>query len=170
VTLPRAHPLSSHSQLQRRWLEEVDRFEYFSESDDVVASAQLAAELEHFEVLADADDRFVDSWVEWNEYVWEQQIWLPLEQSCWETVLLSVDQRMMRLQSCPESLLRPYRWFLELCPAHVKHYLAMEVYLRVRVDRSLRTGSPEWYPAAALADPEPPAFFRPLVLSVRRYS
>ena len=95
---------------------------------------------------------------------------LPLEQSCHEGMLLPTGQRAVRLRSCPESLLRPLRWFFEECPRHIKAHLALYNYVLVRLDRARRTGNPEWRPETALPAPEEPVFFRPPKLTVRNYA
>ena len=94
---------------------------------------------------------------------------LPLEQSCYEGVLLPTGQRAIRLKTCPEMLLTPLRWFFECCPRHVRSRISLDFYLLVRVDRARRTGNPEWRPNTAIPAPEERAFFRPPVLTYRKY-
>lgn len=147
------------------------RFEYNGDDIRTVDEcAQLADELWHHAVMADEDPDFIDELVEWTDFVWEHGLMLPLEQSCHEGVLLPTDQRAVRLQSCPESLLRPLRWFFEECPRHVKSNIARDFYLLVRMERARRTGSPEWRPATAQPAEEERAFFRPAVLTFRNYA
>jgi hypothetical protein len=152
------------------WLQEAERYDYTDGDDETVACAELADELAWHEELADEDDEYFQELVEWTEYVYQHELMLPLEQACHEGVLLSIDQRAIRLESCPEILLRPLRWFFELCPEHVKSRIALDFYLLIRMDRARRTGSPEWRPKTAQADPEPHAYFTPPLLKFRNYA
>lgn len=150
MTLPRSHPDSEHWIAQRRWIDETFAFEEWARTDDAAASAELADELEAYRVLANADARFDDALAEWFEFACDHCIWLVIEQSCWHGVMLPADQMALRLANCPDELMNPFRWFIELCPAHVRHFIALEMHVRVRLDRALRTGSPEWRGTAAM--------------------
>jgi hypothetical protein len=110
------------------------------------------------------------NWLEWDIFVFQKDIRLPLEQSCHQGVLLPSGQRAIRLRSCPDEMLNPLRWFFELCPRHVRVYIALYNWVLVRVDRARRTGNPDWRPETALPAPEERAFFRPPVLTVRNYA
>lgn len=122
------------------------------------------------EELAETHEDYHDELSEWTAYVFEHELWLPLEQSCYEGVLLPTDQRAIRLESCPESMLKPLRWLFELCPVHVKSRIALNFYLLVRIDRARRTGHPDWRPKTALAQPELHAFFNAPKLRFRNYA
>ena len=116
--------------------------------------AELADELWHHKVAAKEDPNYFQELLEWTEYVYEHQLMLPLEQSCYEGVFLPTGQRAIRLETCPEVLLDKLRWFFELCPSHVKSRIALDFYLLVRIDRARRTGSPEWKPQTARSVPK----------------
>lgn len=152
------------------WWAEVDRAEFGEEDFRIAELAELAEELDLFRVQAESDPKFGESLYEWDCYMIEHCLWLALEQSCNEGVLLPMDQRALRLKTCPEDMLKPLRWFFELCPAHVKHHLALMYYVVVRIDRARRTGEPQWRPKEALLKEEESAFFRPPVLTVRKYT
>ena len=128
---------------------------------EVIECAELADELWHHRVMTDEDPNFEDQLNEWHDYIYERDILLPLEQSCYEGVLLPTGQRAIRLESCPELMLSQLRWFFELCPSHVKSHLTLRVHVLVRLDRARRTGNPDWRPKTALATPEESYFFAP---------
>lgn len=157
-------PQAMHGHL---WLAEADRFEHNYDDWDVALCAELAPELWHHRIAAQEDPAFDDELFEWDGYVMEREIRLPLEQSCHEGALLPTGQRAVRLQTCPETQLRPLRWFFEECPRHVRAHLALYNWVLVRLDRARRTGSPEWRPETALPAPEEHAFFRPPVVKFR---
>ena len=143
------------------WLDEAARFECDGDDLATVECAELADESWHHRVLADEDPNFEDELNEWHDYIYEKDILLPLEQSCYEGVLLPTGQRAIRLESCPELMLSQLRWFFELCPSHVKSHLTLRVHVLVRLDRARRTGNPDWRPKTALATPEESYFFAP---------
>lgn len=152
------------------WLAEIDRFGFDERDFDAATCAELADELDLYRVQALADDNFEDSQYEWDCYVVEHSLWLALEQSCHDGVLLPMDQRALRLKTCPPEMLSRLSWFFELCPVHVKHHLALMYYVVVRLDRARRTGSPEWRPETALPAPGDSAFYRPSKLTIRKYT
>ena len=121
--------------------------------------------------MANEDVDFYEELDEWTSFVFSHDLMLPLEQSCYEGVLLTTDQRAIRLESCPETLLRPLRWFFEYCPRHVKSRIALNFHLLVRIDRARRTGNPDWRPTAAIPAQETErAFFRPRLLKFRNHA
>jgi hypothetical protein len=135
------------SQLADQWRAEITEYSPVPTDFEAAACAELAPELEEFADLIDEDDdEFVKEWCEWYFFIWDHELWLPLEQSCSEGVLLPMDQRALRLRTCPEQLLRHLRWFFELCPAHIKHHLALHIYVEVRVERYRRLKTPDWRP------------------------
>ena len=163
--------INPQKQFGHLWMAESDRFEFDQDDWRTVDCSELADELGHLALIAEGDRTFEDAYAEWVEFVYEKGIWLPLEQSCYQGILLPTGQRAVRLKSCPEELLSPLRWFFELCPRHVKAYVAKDFHLLVRIDRARRTGNPDWRPATALPAPETDrAFFRPPVLTFRNYA
>lgn len=165
-----ARQLSKQEQYGHLWLAEVDRFECNPDDWAIAHCAELADELLYLAVVAGEDPDLEKEFAEWDEYVFQHDLRLPLEQSCHQSVLLPTGQRALRLRSCPEILLRPLRWFFEECPRHIKAYVALYNYVLVRVDRARRTGNPDWRPETALPAPEEHAFFRPPVLTFRNYA
>jgi hypothetical protein len=164
-------PFDQQKRYGHLWLEESERYQFTDGDDDTVACADLAEELEWHEDLANDDLEFYYQELgEWIDYVYQHELMLPLEQSCYEGVLLPIDQRAIRLETCPEILLKPLRWFFELCPEHVQSRVALDFYLLIRMDRARRTGSPEWKPQKATANPEPHAFFTAPILKFRNYA
>ena len=166
------NPSNNTAKLQDLWMAETERFEPDQEDFDAAHCAELADELDLFRVQAESDPDFFDTWSDWELFLWANELWLPLEQCCNDGVLLPMDMRALRVQTCPEKLLRPLRRFFENCPAHVKHHIAMVYYVLVRIERARRTGSAEWRPETA--EPrswlEDTAFFRPPRLTVRKYT
>jgi hypothetical protein len=158
--------------IQDAWIAETERFEYDWDYFETANSAELADELELYRIQALADPNFDTSYCEWDLYILESEIWLALEQCCSEGVLLPMDQRALRVKTCPDKLLRPLGRFFEVCPQHVKHHLALTYYLVVRIERARRTGRADWSPHTAQPrDPmEGTVFFRPPKLTVRRYT
>ena len=160
------------SELFDRWRVEIEKFEPEDRDFEVAECAELAEELDLYRVMAEEDENFDDEYGEWSLFILERELWLALEQCCGDGgLLVPMDQRALRVRTCPEELLRSLRWFFELCPAHVKHYLALEHYLIVRSERARRTGSPEWRPETGSSrDPmENTVFFRPPRPVVRKY-
>ena len=163
-------PFNQPSGVPGRWLDENKRIEFSDEDFWHSECAELADELDLFRVQADGDPAFDETYVDWEEFIWANELWLPIEQSCSDGVLLPMDMRAERLKTCPEKLLRPLRRFFEFCPPHVKHHLALMYCVMVRMERARRTGSPEWRPATAIPAPEQSTFFRPPRLVFRKYT
>ncbi len=153
------------------WLDEL---EYWPDDRCFEASdcAELADELALFAAQAGADDDFWASMAFWEECIWEHSLWLAIEQCCHDGVLLPPEQRAIRVKTCPTEILDKLGYFFGKCPRHVMHHLALRFWVAVRVDRALRTGSPEWRPSS------PPArkpyhdtvFFKPPILKFRTYA
>ncbi len=152
------------------WLAEAERCYPTDDEWDVASCAEIADELWHHKLAADSDLDFEGELLEWDIYVFQHDLRLPLEQCCHEGMLLPLDQRAMRLVSCPESMMNPLRFFFAECPTHLQSYLALYNYVAVRLDRAKRTGSPDWFPKSASPAPEEPAFFRPPLLRFRNYA
>lgn len=162
--------ISKQEEFGHLWMAESERFDFDPEDMLTIECAEIADELFHHAIARVEDDDFDETFSEWEAFIWEKNICLPLEQSCYQGVLLPSGQRAIRLESCPEKLLSPLRWFFELCPRHVRSFLALQFYLLLRIDRARRTGSPEWNPKTAIPAPEEHAFFRPPVLTLRNYA
>ena len=152
------------------WLAEADRYFPTDEEWEVATCAELADGLWYHQLAAAEDPNFEDELTEWDLFVFEKNLRLPLEQSCHQGVLLPLGHRAMRLVSCPESMMNPLRFFFSDCPRHIQAYLALYNYVAVRLDRAKRTGNPEWRPETALPAPGEHAFFRPPVLRPRNYA
>lgn len=151
-------------------MDEAARFECNDDDLHTVECADLADELWHHSVMADEDPDFQQELDEWHDYIYQKDILLAIEQSCYQGMLLPTGQRAIRLESCPELMLSHLRWFFELCPIHVESYLVLRMYVLVRLDRARRTGNPDWRPDTALPAPDEPVFFRPATLKFRNYS
>lgn len=166
-----ARYISKQAQFKHLWFAEAERYEYDDRDEETIGCAELADELWHHELLAEEDPDYFEELDEWTTYVYGHDLLLPLEQSCYQGVLLPSGQRAVRLESCPETLLRPLRWFFEYCPRHVKSRIALNFYLLVRIDRARRTGNPDWRPSSAIPAPEDDrAFFRPQLVKFRNYA
>lgn len=129
------------------WSDELERFDFEPSDLDTAMCAELADELSHFRREAEADYCFEERSLYWEEYIWEQVLWLALEQCCDEGVLLSDEQRELKLVGCPVEIRGDLEHFLRHCPPHVLHHLALRYWVMVRIDRARRTGSPDWRPA-----------------------
>jgi len=128
------------------WDEELDRYEFDQDDLDTADAAEWPEALDLYRVMADNDPKFCEHLVEFEDFIYQNWLFLAVEQSCSNGILLPPDQRAIRLQSCPDATLSKLRWFFELCPPHVKAYLAQRWYLLMRIDRARRTGNPEWRP------------------------
>ena len=173
----RPHPIAimkfnDNPTIEDAWWDEVERFECDPEDFDTASCAELADELEVFNIQALADPNFLDTFCDWDEFVCEHTLWLPLEQCCHDGMLLPMGQRELRVKTCPIELRNWLGYFFGHCPVHVKHYLALTYWVVVRIERARRTGSPEWRPETA--PPRSPyhdtVFFRPPVLTFRNYA
>ena len=134
-------------------LAEVERFEYEPRFVETMQKcAELPAELSYHQIIANEDPNYIGELVEWTSFIYEHELLLPLEQACHDGMLLPTGQRALRLESCPEELLRHLRWFFECWPSHVKSRIALECYLLLRMESAARTGSPEWRPGAEIVD------------------
>lgn len=135
--------VSKQEELGHLWLAEIERFEYEPHFVETIEEcAELPAEVSYHHVIADEDPNYIDELVEWTSFILEHELLLPLEQACHDGMLLPTGQRALRLESCREELLRHLRWFFECCPSHVKSRIALECYLLMRMERAIRTGSP----------------------------
>jgi hypothetical protein len=138
------------------------------------ATAQCA-ELPHHliahELASEADETFADRIEEWGDWVAECDLWLALEQCCFEGTVLSAELRALRLEHLDDHARACLEHMLRRCPSHVLALLAFQVYWEVRIGRVQRSGSPDWNPRRPIpAEPEESAFFNPPVLRLRRYS
>lgn len=130
------------------WRDELELFEYDRGDLDTASCAGLSDELFAFEIQAESDPNFEDSFATWHCHILDERLWLVLEQSCHEGVLLPIEQIHLRLKTCPRPLRDGLWHFLGHCPTHVKHYLALQFWILIRIDRARRTGNSEWRPAA----------------------
>ncbi len=167
-----AKDVSHNPDIGDAWIAESEHFDYDDTFFAAAECAELADELSLFTIQADADPDFWDSYDEWEEFIWANSLWLAIEQCCHDGVLLPMDQRVLRVKTCPQEMLRPLGRFFEVCPVHVKHHLALTYYLVVRMERARRTGKADWRPETAA--PRSPfhnsVFFRPPILTFRKYT
>ena len=147
-----ARYVSKQAQFGHLWWEEMERYEYDQDDWCTVDCAELADELSHHEIAATADPDYESEYDDWAGFIYENYLMLVLEQSSHQGMLLPTGQRAIRLESCPEDMLRPLRWFFELCPSHVKSRLVLDFSLLVRIDRARRTGNPDWSARAQTGD------------------
>ena len=108
---------------------------------------ELPDELWALQNLAEEDEDFESLLEEWEEFVQENHIWVLLEQSCDEGVMLSEELVYERVKDCPREWLAPFETLLQQCPDYVLAFLAQRHYLAVRMDRADRLGKPNWRPA-----------------------
>jgi hypothetical protein len=153
------------------WRAEAEAMELEDGDFDVADAAELPNELGHHAVAAECDEEFDDEWLYWHyELLNEPIAMLALEQSCSEGILLPWDMRGARLCTAPHEAMAAVHRFWDQCPKHVNVQLAYFTYWLVRCERARRRGRPEWSPAHPLPPQVPErAFFRPPVLTIRRY-
>ena len=115
------------------------------------AAAACAEELPDglwaLQALLEEDEDFESLLEEWEEFVQENHIWVLLEQSCDDAVMLPEPLIYERVKDCPREWLAPFETLLQQCPDHVLAFLAQRHYLAVRMDRADRFGTPHWRPA-----------------------
>ena len=140
--------MSQHTltEIHRAWLEEAYNVEWDSSAIDAADCAELADELALFALMAEEDESYWEKFAEWEDYILSHNLWLPLEQCCHEGVLLPMEQRELRIMSCPPEMLVSLGHFFHYCPAHVMHRLALNYWVMVRAGRAEQTGSPDWRP------------------------
>ena len=88
---------SPQAQYGHLWLAEAARFGYDEDDQDTAACAELAEELEYLEIMALNDDLFGDNYAEWETYIYDNDLPLALEQSCYQGVLLPTDHGLCAL-------------------------------------------------------------------------
>lgn len=133
---------------QKSWIIECwscfPNFQHYAAADCVDGFPE---ELDALQKLADEDENFIYLVEEWEDYVSQNFLYVLLEQSCDDSVMLSLGQISERLRECPREWLAPFETLLRQCPPHVLAYLAQRYYLTVRMDRVERTGKPGWKPS-----------------------
>ena len=95
---------------------------------------------------ADKDENFRDQFDEWEIFISKNHLWVLIEQSCDDAVMLSKDQIFTRVKNCPREWLGPFETLLNFCPTHVLAFLAQRHYLATRMERTERFGKPDWRP------------------------
>jgi hypothetical protein len=137
--------------LPDKWAAEWLTFDFDMHDIDAAWEAEWPESLALYEIQADSDPNFVETYCDWDSFVCHHglELILALEQSCGnDCALLPFDQRVMRLQTCPEDTLKPIRRFFERAPSHFKHRLAFQYAWIIRSDRGRRTGKAHWSPVA----------------------
>jgi hypothetical protein len=168
----RANKFNDNPTTEDAWWDEIELFEYDQGDHATAACANLADELVAYKLCADEDPSFQSSLEDWDYFVYERNIWLALEQACYQGVLLPKGQIELRVKTCPKEWRDSLGYFLGHSPAHVKHHLALRFWFLVRLDRARRTGNPDWNPERP--PPRPPffdtVFFQPPKLKYRSYA
>lgn len=115
------------------------------------ASAQCSddfpEELEHLKRIAELDKAFVDLIQEWDDFVHENSLYVLLEQSCEDGVMLSKENVHARVIDSPKEQLVHFRTLINKCPEHVLAFLAQRYFLVVRMERAERLGKATWNPS-----------------------
>ncbi|MFM8823159.1 MAG: hypothetical protein ACKOD8_07430, partial [Limnohabitans sp.] len=87
------------------------------------AAADCAEELPDglwaLQALVEEDDDFESLLEEWEEFVQENHIWVLLEQSCDDAVMLPEPLIYERVKDCPREWLAPFETLLQQCPDRV---------------------------------------------------
>jgi hypothetical protein len=133
---------------QKAWVVEClssfPEYQHYAAAD---CAEELPDELLYLQNMAEEDEDFESLLEEWEEFVGENHIWVLLEQSCDEGVMLAEEFIYARVKDCPREWLAPFETLLQQCPDHVLAYLAQRHYMAVRMDRADRFGKPDWRPA-----------------------
>jgi hypothetical protein len=140
---------------------------------DLVRCVELPLELLAHAEAAEQDPEYETQSNEWLEYLMEQLLLLPIEQSCnAEGLLLPWDMRAVRLSTLPADLLAKLHFFFDSCPRHTRALLVHEVFWLVRFERLQRRDTVAWTvdDEEIPEEDDEPAFFRPNLMTVRRYS
>lgn len=133
---------------QKAWI--IECWSCFPEFEHYAAARcadGLPDELLDLQVQAEDDEDFEDLLEEWEHFVGENHIWVLLEQSCDDAVMLPEELIYERVKDCPREWLAAFETLLQQCPVHVLAYLTQRHYLAVRMDRADRYGKPEWRPS-----------------------
>lgn len=148
-----------------------------SQADFAVAdAAELPLELSHFEAAAEADKDFDASVEEWLEWLFERDVafgcpvvFLALEQSAHDGMLLPWGMRGVRLAEAHAEVIDTLHFFWSHCPKHVAAHLTNYVYWLVRSERGRRRGTPHWSTRSPLPPEQPePTWFQTRRLTIRR--
>lgn len=103
---------------------------------DLTRCVELPHELLAHAEAAEVDPDSETESQEWLEYLMEQLLLLPIEQSCnAEGLLLPWDMRAVRLKSLPADLLAKLHFFFDNCPRHTRALLVHEAFWLVRFER-----------------------------------
>lgn len=140
---------------------------------ELARCVELPLELLAHAEAAEQDPEHEAEFHEWLEYLMEQLLLLPIEQSCdAEGLLLPWDMRAVRLSTLPGDLLAKLHFFFDACPRHTRALLVHEVFWLVRFERLQRSDSVAWtvHDVEIPEEDEEPAFFRPNLMTARRYS
>jgi hypothetical protein len=133
--------------IQKAWTIECwscfPKFEHYAAA---ACAEGLADELWHLKEMAEDDEDFKGLFEEWAWFVSENHLWVLLEQSCDDGVMLPEALIYERVKQCPREWLAPFETLLKQCPDHVLAYLAQQFYLVVRMDRAERLGKADWQP------------------------
>lgn len=136
------------------WLKEAECIDVFDHrSGEVARAAEYPPELDEARDAALEDRKtFLAASHEWAEFVREATkpralMYLGIEQSCSEGILLPWDMRAVRLWTAPPVLLAKLHAYWRLCPWYVADLQAHFIYWLVRAERARRLGAPHWSPA-----------------------
>jgi hypothetical protein len=128
---------------QKAWVVEClssfPEYQHYAAAD---CAEELPDEILHLQNMAEEDEDFESLLEEWEEFVGDNHIWVLLEQSCDEGLMLPEELVYERVKDCPRKWLAPFETLLQQCPDHVLAFLAQRHYLAVRMDRADRLASP----------------------------
>ena len=133
---------------QKAWFVECwSSFPEFEHYSAAACADELPDELWKLQELIDEDEDFQSLLDEWEDFVGNNHIWVLLEQSCDEGVMLPEELIYERVKDCPREWLAPFETLLQQCPDYVLAFLAQRHFLAVRMERAERFGKPDWCPA-----------------------
>jgi len=136
------------SPFQKAWIVELcSCFPEFQHYLAAECAQDLPEELWDLQLQAEDDPNFLEHLQEWEFFISENHIWVLLEQSCDEGVLLSEELIYERVKNCPREWLAPFETLLKFCPDYVLAFLAQRHYLATRMERAHRLGKPNWRPS-----------------------
>ena len=155
------------------WLDEAERCAegvMCDEIEEIAECAELAEEVEDLWFNYEGEVDYCTQYEHWQDYIWEHNLMLLIEQASYQGVMLEYDMRSLRLESCHPDLLSRFNMMVRHCPDLILAELTAWFSIAVRVERVQRTGNPDWSPLKAKPEPEPRAFFRPPLVKYRNYA
>jgi len=139
---------------EAEWVAELAAFS--PQSSDYVELAEVASELSEWRdelrhAFADDEENLSASW---EAFINAQNLAVPLEQCCLDGTLLAPEEWKPRLEGCPVSLRVALEKFFFKAPQVIQEYLCLYFSSLVQIERTRRTGRPDWDAEPQSGSPE----------------